>query len=472
MGGRGPAFLRTTTFRQTLLSAALFALSAFVILAFVYAASAGATLRRADAAISEEVQLLDERFDEGGINAVNRYILQRTVGGGDYLYLLLHPSGRRLSGNLSSLPSAAPDAEGWLQFTYRRPPAGQEESEKDDREARGRLVELSSGYRIFVGLDVDEESRLVARMLNTVLAASALALALGVAAGIFVSRRFARRLDAINAVARGVRGGDLQRRAPRNFTGDELDELSENFNSMLDRVEQLMHRMRSTGDSIAHDLRTPLARMRNRLEEALREGGDLEAREATLGQAIADTDEVLKIFNAVLSLSRLESGEARRPSDPMDPAMVIEDLAELYEPVCEDEGLSFGAEIEPGIQVKADRGLIFQATANLLDNAVKYTPEGGAIMLRLRRSGDGQAEISVTDTGPGIPEEDRQRVTQRFVRLDNSRSQPGSGLGLSLVQAIAEIHGGRFLLDEGPGAVDGRGPGLRAVICLPALAAD
>lgn len=470
MERRGAAFLRTTAFRQTLLSAALFALSSFVILGFIYADSVRMTNSRAEAAINDEMDVLQDRFEAGGISAVNTYILQRSVGGGsDYLYLLAHPTGRSLSANISGLPSVQPDRNGWLQFTYRRPPAGgTEASEKDDRAARGRIVQLPSGYRLFVGVDVDEEDRLVGRMFSTILAASALALALGVAAGIFVSRRFVRRLDGINHVARSVKAGDLKRRAARNYTGDELDELSENFNNMLDRVEALMHRMRHTGDSIAHDLRTPLTRMRNRLDEALREGGDLNEREQTLERAVADTDELLGIFNSILSLSRLEAGESRASIIRLDPADVADDLAELYEPVCEDEGLEFDAEIQRGMTLVGDRGLLSQALANLLDNAVKYTPSGGAVTLRLRLNGEGRAEFSVTDTGPGVPPEDRDRVTQRFVRLDNSRTLPGSGLGLSLVKAIADIHNGRFVLDEGPGYIaDGKGPGLRASLCYP-----
>ncbi len=469
---RGPAFLRTTTFRQTLLSAALFALSSFIILAFVYAASAGMTGRRADVAVAEELVSLQDQFEAGGIRTLNRYILQRTVGGGaDYLYLLVHPSGRTLSGNLSGLPDVVPDEEGRLEFPYRRPRAiGTEDSEKDERRARGQIVELSSGYRLFVGLDVHEEYQLVSRMLNTILAASALALALGVAGGVFISRRFVARLDRINAVARTVRAGDLKRRAPRTHSGDELDELSENFNNMLDRLEALMYRMRQTGDSIAHDLRTPLTRMRNRLDEALREEGDLDTREQALERAVSDTDEILGIFNSILSLSRLESGESRKALVDLDPADIAADLAELYEPVCEDEGLAFTSEIEAGLKIKGDRGLLSQALANMLDNAVKYTPQGGAVALRLRRNSDGRVEFSVTDTGPGIPESDRERVTQRFVRLDNSRSQPGSGLGLSLVKAIIDLHQGRFCLDEGPGVVEGsHGPGLRASMCFAAL---
>lgn len=462
-----PAFLRTTTFRVTMLSAALLAASSVVILTFVYFASVGLSLSRTDTAIEEEIDTVNARFADGGIQAVNRYILQRSVGGSEFLYLLVHPSGRRISGNLSGLPDATEDQEGRVEFQYMRPPAGQEESEKDERLARGRIAPLPSDYEIFVGMDVEDEDRLIGGMLRAVLAASALALALGIASGIFISRRFSRRLEDINAVARAVESGDLRKRAPRNHTGDELDELSANFNSMLNRIEELLARMKNVGDSIAHDLRSPLTRMRNRLDEALREDGDLQSREASLNQAISDADELLGVFNAILSISRLEAGERRRSLVPLDPSLIVEDLCELYEPVCEDSNLQFDAENEAGISIVGDRGLLSQALANLLDNAVKYTPTGGAITLRLRTCASGDVELSVTDTGPGIPESDRMRATQRFVRLDQSRTKPGSGLGLSLVKAIADIHGAILELSDGPGFMDGHGPGLRAALVFP-----
>lgn len=461
----GLAFLRTTAFRQTLLSAALFAFSSLLILAFVYAFSVGASVRRADAAVLEEIEAVQARLRAGGVEAANRYVLQRTTAGaGDYLYLLVHPAGRRMSGNLSALPAVQPDGEDRIEFQYGRPVADGAETGSDTRRARGRIVDLPGGHRLLVGVDVEEEERLVARLLNAVLFASGLALALGVAAGALVSRRFVRRLDTINAVARDVKAGDLKHRAPRNYSGDELDELSANFNAMLDRVEQLMARMKTVGDSIAHDLRSPLTRMRNRLESALREEGGLKAREAALNQAVSDADELLGVFNAVLSISRIEAGERREVLQEMDPAPVTADLAELYDPVCEEAGLDFSYEAEAGAKILGDRGLLSQALANLLDNAVKYTPKGGAVALRLRTRASGEVEISVTDTGPGVPEADRARITQRFVRLEQSRTQPGSGLGLSLVQAVADLHDARLELSDGPGVVDGRGPGLRAAL--------
>lgn len=229
-----------------------------------------------------------------------------------------------------------------------------------------------------------------------------------------------------------------------------------------------MHRMRSAGDSIAHDLRLPLTRMRGRLEAALVEAGDLEAREAALAQAVADVDELLKTFNAVMSLSRLQTGERRQAFEMLDLSALVADVAELYEPVCEEQGMEFACDCPPGLKLLGDRELIAQAVANLLDNAVKYTPEAGAVVLRGRKTRDGRVEISVTDTGPGIPVDERTRVLERFVRLEKSRSLPGVGLGLSLVQAIAEVHGAELVLDDGPGVAEGgHGPGLRIALCFP-----
>jgi signal transduction histidine kinase len=228
-----------------------------------------------------------------------------------------------------------------------------------------------------------------------------------------------------------------------------------------------MHRMRNVGDSIAHDLRSPLTRMRNRMEDALRADGDRKSRQAALEQALNDSDELLGVFNAILSISRIEAGERRDSFETFDPAPLVSDMGELYEPVCEDSGHDFGVQVDDGLVIRGDPNLVSQAMANMLDNAAKYTPAGGAIQLRLRQCRDGRVEISVTDTGPGIPEADRLRVTQRFVRLEESRNQPGSGLGLSLVKAIADVHNAELILDDGAGSHDGDGTGLRIALVFP-----
>jgi signal transduction histidine kinase len=237
---------------------------------------------------------------------------------------------------------------------------------------------------------------------------------------------------------------------------------------MLDRLERSMAGHRHSGDAIAHDLRSPLTRLRARLEAAYLEvaAGRGDAEQA-LAQALEDTDGVLKTFGAVLSIARLQAVGQVPDQTLFDPAQLAADVAELYEPLCEDKGVDFAAELTPGLSARGNREFLAQALANLLDNAVKYTPEGGAIMLRVRRRSSGEVEFSVTDTGPGVPEADRVRVVDRFVRLENSRNAPGAGLGLSLVSAVAEAHGGRLELDEGPGLFNGLGPGLRAALILP-----
>jgi signal transduction histidine kinase len=240
---------------------------------------------------------------------------------------------------------------------------------------------------------------------------------------------------------------------------------------MLDRLERSMAGHRHAGDAIAHDLRSPLTRLRARLEAAYLdvEAGKGDPTQA-LAQALEDTDGVLKTFGAVLSIARLQA--AGTAPDPVlfDPSELAADISELYEPLCEDKGIDFAAEFAKDLTVRGNREFMAQALANILDNAVKYTPAGGAIMLRVRRRSSGEVEFSVTDTGPGVPEQDRGRVVERFVRLENSRNEPGAGLGLSLVGAVAEAHGGRLELDEGPGKVGEMGPGLRVALIFPRAA--
>jgi signal transduction histidine kinase len=275
-------------------------------------------------------------------------------------------------------------------------------------------------------------------------------------------------MAALTDVINTARLGDLAARANVRGTGDEFDELAAGLNDMLERLERSIAGLRHAGDAIAHDLRSPLTRLRARMEAALieAEGGRGDPVVA-LRQALEDADGVLKTFGAVLAIARMEAAAAAPDQTSFDAAALAADVAELYEPLCEDKGLDFAAEMASGLHVRGNREFIAQALANLLDNAVKYTPAGGAVMLRARRRSSGEVELSVTDTGPGVPESDRERVVERFVRLENSRNAPGAGLGLSLVAAVARVHGGRLELDEGPGCVDGKGPGLRVALVLP-----
>jgi signal transduction histidine kinase len=296
----------------------------------------------------------------------------------------------------------------------------------------------------------------------------ALVVVLGLSGGVLVSRNVSRSMAGLAGVLEAVNKGDLGARAPVRGARDEFDELAQGLNEMLDRLERSMAGHRHAGDAIAHDLRSPLTRLRARLEVAYLdvEAGKGDPTQA-LAQALEDTDGVLKTFGAVLSIARLQAAGAAPDPVLFDPAELAANISELYEPLCEDKAIDFAAEFGKDLQARGNREFLAQALANILDNAVKYTPSGGAIMLRVRRRSSGEIEFSVTDTGPGVPDGDRERVVERFVRLENSRNEPGAGLGLSLVAAVAEAHGGRLELAEGPGKVGELGPGLRVALVLP-----
>jgi signal transduction histidine kinase len=322
---------------------------------------------------------------------------------------------------------------------------------------------------LFVGADVGESEAYVRKIIHALWGAGALTIILGLAGGVLVSRNVSRNAAALTTVIDRARSGDLAARAPLGGAGDEYDDLAAGLNDMLARLERSIAGLRHAGDAIAHDLRSPLTRLRARLEAAMidADAGRADAK-AALHQALEDTDGVLRTFAAVLSIARLEAVTDAPAQSAFDPAELAGDVAELYGPVAEDKGVEFAAELQRGLRMHGNREFVAQAVANLLDNAAKYTPAGGAIRLRVRRRGSGDVEISITDTGPGIPEAERARVVERFVRLENSRNQPGAGLGLSLVAAVARAHHGGLELHEGPGAIDGHGPGLRAALVFPA----
>jgi signal transduction histidine kinase len=464
---RLPSLIRTTAFRLTLLFLGLFAIVAAALLFYVYFAIVGEVSWRADQEVTREMASLEAIYARGGMTALNPTLIERASGDRPFLYMLSSPEGAPLTGNIAATPADPPTAAG-AAATFRvtsKDPDGTVAR----REAWGRQVRLSGGQLLFVGVDVSAAKGYVVGVVRALWSAGVMVLLLGLLGGLVVARNVSRRLTGLQTAVSAVAAGDLRARAPVRGVGDEYDELASGLNAMLDRLEGLMGRLRHAGDAIAHDLRSPLTRLHARLEAALLdvEAGTAQPAEA-LTQALEDTDGVLSTFNAVLAISRLEAaGQIGNPS-AFDVGRLAEGVAELYQPLCEDKGLDFSAELGRDLFIKGDERFVSQALANLLDNAVKYTPEGGAVMLRARRRSSGDVEISVTDTGPGVPEADRARVVERFVRLENSRSKPGSGLGLSLVQAVAEAHAGRLYLDEGPGAMAGSGPGLRAALVFPA----
>jgi signal transduction histidine kinase len=458
-----PRLFRTTAFRLTLLFLALFAAAAAAFLAYIYVATVGEVTRTADTEVSREMVSLQTVYARGGIDALNQELIERATGERPFLYLLMKSDGSPVTGNLAASPMGphtAPEARRRFHISQTDP-----DGAVVRHQGWGRQIKLPSGELLFVGADIGEAQFFVLRIVHAISGAGVLVVVLGLAGGIIVSRNVSQGMAGLNQVVSAVAAGDLNARAPVRGVRDEYDELAAGLNAMLDRVERLMGGLRHAGDAIAHDLRSPLTRLRARLEVAMIE---VEAGKAdptaALAQALEDSDYVLKTFNAVLAISRLQAAGQAPDAVLFDPSDLAADVSELYEPLCEEKGVAFEMQLGKGLQVKGNREFMAQALANLLDNAVKYTPEGGAVMLRTRRRSSGEIEFSVTDTGPGVPEEDRERVIQRFVRLEKSRHQPGAGLGLSLVAAVAEAHGGRLELSEGPGSVGDTGPGLRTAL--------
>jgi len=466
---RLPRIFRTTPFRLTVLFLALFGSAAMALLAYIYVATAGEATRRTDQEITREMRSLVAAYDRAGIDAVNQSLIERAASERPFLYLLMNKAQKRISGSIEESPvEKFTGPPTWTSFSVTDVDT---QGRTVKHPARGLQEQLGGGQILFVGADVGEDEAYVAKIIHALQGAGALVVVLGLSGGVLMSRNVSRSMAGLTEVVDAVRNGDLAARAQVRGTRDEFDELALGLNEMLDRLERSMAGHKHAGDAIAHDLRSPLTRLRARLETA---SMDVDAGKGdptkALAQALEDTDGVLKTFGAVLSIARLQAAGAAPDPQLFDPAELAADISELYEPLCEDKGIDFAAEFSKDLQVRGNREFLAQALANILDNAVKYTPAGGAIMLRVRRRSSGEIEYSVTDTGPGVPDEDRERVVQRFVRLENSRNQPGAGLGLSLVAAVAEAHGGRLELDEGPGKVGEMGPGLRVALILPRAA--
>ena len=466
---RLPALLRTTAFRLTMLFVGLFAGAATALFIYLYAVTAGEVTRTADTGVAREMKSLELVYSTGGLPALKSALADR-VDRGQFIYVLLDASGRRVFGAVDATPLKNFDEHNsrWVHLKL----VGQGQNGAVSRGlTRGERQRLSGGELLFVGEDLSDAQAYVLGIVRALWGAGALVVILGLAGGLLLSRNVSRSMAGLTSVVAAVQGGDLRARVRLRGGRDEFEEMGAGLNDMLDRLERSIGGLRHAGDAIAHDLRSPLTRLRTRLEVALL---DVEAGhgdpKAALAQALEDADGVLRTFGAVLAIARLQAAGSAPDQSPFDPGQLAADVAELYEPLCEERGLDFQAELTPGLRATGNREFIAQALANVLDNAVKYTPPGGAVMLRVRRRSSGETEFSVTDTGPGVADQDRQRVVQRFVRLENSRNQPGAGLGLSLVAAVAEAHGGRLELDEGPGKVGAMGPGLRVAVILPRAA--
>lgn len=416
------------------------------------------------ATLHAEAEVLKAEAQAGDKAALVRAVEARSRPGGPGLYFLADASGTKLAGNLSQLPPEI--AGGAAGGVFRYAPDLQSGGE---RLAVAIPVALADGEQLIVGRDVDEQRRFASEM-GTVyyLALGVLTLG-GLIAGFAVSRVALKRIETVNAAAQSIMAGDMSRRIAVTGAGDEFDVLATNLNAMLERIEALMSGLREVSDNIAHDLKTPLSRLRNSAEAALRETGADAYREG-LEHTIEKADELIKTFNSLLLVARLEAGAMEENAERFDVGRAVRDVAELYEPVAEERGMGLTVNVQSGVQLTGNQQLVVQAVANLIENAIKYSGRpsnarsGAAISIDLTELPNA-IEIAVADNGPGIAPEDRGRVLQRFVRLEKSRTEPGTGLGLSLVQAVARLHGGAVRLEDNE-------PGLRVVLTLPKREAD
>ncbi|MBB5519356.1 sensor histidine kinase [Amphiplicatus metriothermophilus] len=467
--------LRTTTFRFTIVYVIVFTAAVAALGAYLYNETFGVAAKQTDSVIDQEIEVLAELFAAEGAGALRRVIRERAAWRDDGLYMLIAaPSGAILSGNLTALPPEALTAEeDFFNFVYERPlvDAAGREIGVDRREARGKIRRFRSSpdaenfFLVFVARDIAGREDLRQRLQGVIVRAALAILAIGMVMGLVFSRSLLRRVDAVNRTAKAIRGGDLSKRIALTGSGDELENLAINLNAMLDQIERLMTGMREVSDNIAHDLRSPLTRIRNRLTEALKAGDA--AKNAALRATLEDAERMIATFNALLSIARIESGEGAGHMDPVDLAAIAQEVAELYEPAAQEAGFSLSVHTSPCPPVRGSRALISQAIANLLDNALKYAVDGTKIALRVGKSKAGGVLLSVSDDGPGVPEGERPHILKRFVRLETSRSTPGSGLGLSLVAAVARAHGARLNISDAGGQEDR--PGLSVTLAFPAF---
>jgi signal transduction histidine kinase len=457
------AILVSSTFRLALLYVALLAISMAILLGFVYWSTAGYMARQMDATINAEIRGLAEQYRQRGLGGLRALIVERLQRdpGGAALYLLVDDTGKRLVGNLDRWPLEPVTPHGWMDFRLRQRAADASPGDLSALAARAKVFRLRGDLRLLVGRDVRELVAVRELMRGALWSGLAMTAALALLGGWLSSATLVRRLEAVNQVSREIMEGDLSRRVPADGSGDDFDQLAANLNRMLARIEQLMASVREVSDNIAHDLRTPLTRLRAKLE-LLVQGELPAAARAEAEEAVADAEELLGTFNALLRIARIESGSRRAAFTRFNLADSVRDLAELYEPLAADREQSLEARAPAELWVVGDRDLVFQACANLVENAIKFTPAGGSIALEANGQG-AEVCITVADSGPGIPAQWREKVLERFFRLDDSRSSPGSGLGLSLVRAVVDLHGGWLELSD-------NGPGLRAVIAIPGLA--
>jgi signal transduction histidine kinase len=435
--------LSSSTLRLAFIYVVVFSAAIFGLLGYVYWSTAGFLYKISDRVISVELDLLTKAYDAGGRDRLVQLINQRLTDAyfSEWVYLLADPSFNYVAGNLESWPAALRSVEGWSTDA------------SFNRVGRLRVTNqvLPEGYHLLLGHGIDELDRFGENIWIGLAAAAAMFLILSAAAGISTSRRSVARIEAINATSRAIMRSGLGERIPLHGTGDEWDGLAENLNSMLDRIEELVETNRQVSDNIAHDLRTPLTRMRGRLERACNQELDVSCYQALVHDTIGELDVILTTFSSLLRISQIETRDRTAGFRNIDLSAIVREVAELFEPAAEERGVRLKLDACRVVPTVGDRDLLFDAISNLVDNAIKHGGDYGKIGIAASEGVDGPV-LAITDRGPGIPSEERKQVLRRFYRLERSRNSPGNGLGLSLVAAVADLHGARLVLtDDAPG---------------------
>ncbi|PBB34932.1 HAMP domain-containing histidine kinase [Mesorhizobium sp. M1A.F.Ca.IN.020.06.1.1] len=482
-----PAIMKTTAARLSALYLLLFALCAVLLVFYMTSLSARMLTAQTQDTINDEILGLARAYKNGGLPLLVRVVEARSRQPGANLYLIADANGQILTGNVQSLEPGIIETEGWTTepFSYHRfgegeldrlrgggtdqsaPPPGDSSARSEGEEGHNAIalvLRLPNQMILLVGRDLGEPERFRAVIRRALMLALGMMGLGGLLIWFFVGRAALKRIDSVSDASRRIMGGDLSGRLPVTGAGDEFDRLSENLNTMLARIAMLNEGLKQVSDNIAHDLKTPLTRLRNRAEATLAGKRKTTDYRQALEGTIAESDQLIKTFNAILMISRLEAGYSSETTGPVDLAATVSDVVELYEPVAEEAGVVLETAVPEAVTINGNRELIGQALSNIVDNAIKYSTgaaESPKVRVTLERIG-GEVKLAVSDNGLGIPDDaDRARVTERFVRLEKSRSQPGSGLGLSLAKAIMTFHNGR--LDLLPA-----NPGLSVVMSFPA----
>lgn len=458
-----PTFFRTTAFKLTAIFLTIFCLFSAVTLGYFGFVANKQFAREMDRGIEREIRALSREYQRRGLRGVIRFVDRRSRQPGAGVFLVTDARGQYLTGNISELPAGLleKDREHLHPLEYERRGL---DGEEEDHRALVRVFDLPSGFHLIVGRDVGERNQMRQIALGYMMVSLGVLLFAAAVAWFLVGRHVLRRLDDMSLTSQKIVAGNLSERLPVHGSGDEFDRLAQNVNEMLNRIELLMAGLKEVSDNIAHDLKTPLTRMRNRIETALASDTSVENYHEALEDTVQESDNLIRTFDALLRIARVEAGSTGVEDSDLDAGAVVADIAELYEPVAEEAGVAFEfKQAASPLPIRTNRELISQALANLIDNAIKYAAAEGIdtpkVEVSVIQSGD-SAKICVADNGPGIPAEDRERVLQRFVRLEKSRTKPGSGLGLSLVSAVAKLAGGKIELGDND-------PGLVANLMLP-----